>query len=69
MQIRNCHIYYKLNIQTKNIPHSLFNRADFCVEGTGHFRSSGQQIQKSIRNEHKIISWSYCAQYLRRMII
>ena len=25
------------------ISHSLFNGADFCGEGTGHFRSSGEQ--------------------------
>ena len=26
------------------VSHSPFNGADFCVEGTGHFRSSGEQI-------------------------
>ena len=28
--------------------HSRFNVADFCREGTGHFRSSGGQIWKSV---------------------
>ena len=32
----------------------------FCLEGTVHFMSSScEQIWKSIRNEHKIIAWSY----------
>ena len=32
----------------------------FCVEGAVHFMSSScEQIWKSIRNEHKIIAWSY----------
>ena len=35
--------------------HSPVNRVDFCREGTGHFRSSGEQIWKSIWNEHRII--------------
>ena len=39
-------------------PISPFNGADFCGERTGHFRSSGEHIWKSIWNEHKIITWS-----------
>ena len=35
--------------------HSPFNGADFCEEGTGHFRSSGELIWKLIWNERKII--------------
>ena len=46
--------------------------ADFCVEGTRHFRSSGEQTWKSIWNEHKIILWSYwpyiCAELLSNSI-
>ena len=34
------------------------NRADFRGERTGHFRLSGDQTWKSIRNEHKIIAWN-----------
>ena len=30
------------------ISHSRFNVADFCREGTGHFRSCGEQIWKSV---------------------
>ena len=40
------------------VSHSPFNGADFCGEGMGHFRSSGEHIWKSIWNEHKIITWS-----------
>ena len=47
---------------------SLPPRADFCGEGTRHFRSSGEQTWKSIWNEHKIMLWSYwpyiCAELL-----
>ena len=47
--------------------------ADFCVEGTRHFRSSGEQTWKSIWNEHKIILWSYwpyiCAELLSKYSI
>ena len=45
---------------TKNacVSHSPFNKADFCGKGTGHFRSSVEQIWKSIWNEHKIVAWS-----------
>ena len=36
------------------------NGADFASRGrAGHFMSSCKQIWKSIRNEHKIIAWSY----------
>ena len=41
------------------VSHSPFNGADFCREGTSHFRSSGKQIWKAIWNLHKIIAWSY----------
>ena len=40
------------------VSHSPFNVADFCGEGTGHFKSSGEQIWKLIWNEHKIMAWS-----------
>ena len=40
------------------VSHSPLNGADFCGEGTGHFRSSGELTRKSIWNEHKIIAWS-----------
>ena len=47
--------------------------ADFCVEGTRYFRSSGEQTWKSIWNEHKIILWSYwpyiCAELLSKYSI
>ena len=47
--------------------------ADFCVEGTCHFRSSEEQTWKSIWNEHKIILWSYwpyiCAKLLSKYSI
>ena len=39
--------------------HSPFNGADFCEEGTGNSRSSGEQIWKSIWNEHKLLRGSY----------
>ena len=52
-----------------------FPGADFCGEGTPHFRSSGEQTWKSIWNEHKIILWSYwpyffgCAELLSKYSI
>ena len=39
--------------------HPRLNGANFCGEGTGHFRSSGRQIWKLIWNKHKIVAWSY----------
>ena len=36
------------------VSHPRFYGADFCGEGTGHFRSSGEQVWKSIWNEHKL---------------
>jgi len=38
--------------------HFFFNGTNFWREGTGDFRLSGEQIWKSIWNEHKIITWS-----------
>ena len=38
---------------------SHFHGANFCWEGKGHFGSSGEQMWKSISDEHKIIAWSY----------
>ena len=46
------------------VSHSHFNGANFCWEGKGHFGSSGEQIWKSIWDEHKIITWSYWS-YIR----
>ena len=46
------------------VSHSHFNGANFCWEGKGHFGSSGEQIWKSIWDEHKIIAWSYWS-YIR----
>ena len=44
------------------------NEADFCREGSSHFRS--EQIWKLIWNEPKIIAWStLLALYLHWMII
>ena len=34
--------------------HSHFNAANFCRDGTGHFRFSDKQTWKSIRNKHNI---------------
>ena len=39
--------------------HPHLNGANFCGEGTSHFRSSGGQIWKLIWNEQKIVAWSY----------
>ena len=36
------------------VSHPRFNEDDFCGEGTGHFRSSGEQTWNSIWNEHKL---------------
>lgn len=41
------------------LSHPCFNVADFCREGTGHFRYSRGQIWKSILNKYKLIAWSY----------
>ena len=41
------------------LAHSPFNGAYFCRAGTDHFRSSGEEIWKSIWNEQKVIAWSY----------
>ena len=50
------------------VGHFFFSRTDFWREGTGYFRSSGEQIEKSIWNEQ-----NYCVEllalYLGRMII
>ena len=48
----------------RNSPKALrvpfpLNGADFCGEGMGHFKSSGEKIWKSIWNECKIIAWIY----------
>ena len=37
----------------------LLQWTDFWREGAGYFMLSGEQIWKSIWNEHKIIAWSY----------
>ena len=44
-----------------SVGNGTWNVANFCRVGTGHFRSSGKQIWKSIWGEHKIIAWSYSA--------
>ena len=41
------------------VPHFSFIGADFCGEGTGHFRLSSEQTWKLIWNKHKIISLGY----------
>ena len=41
------------------VPDSPFIGADFCGEGTGHFRSSSEQTWKLMWNKHKIISLGY----------
>ena len=55
------------------VSHPYFNGANFFWEGKGHFGSSGEQIWKSIWDEHKIIAWSYwpyvCAECLSKHII
>ena len=48
--------------RTLCVSHPRLNAADFCGEGTSHFRSSGGQIWKSVWNEHKLIGWSYWPQ-------
>ena len=44
------------------------SHSNFCREGVGHFRLSGEQMCKSIWNEH-----NYCVEllalYLGRMIV
>ena len=35
--------------------HSLINRAGFSGEGTGHFKSSGEQIWKSIGTNAELV--------------
>ena len=45
--------------RSRCMSHFPFNGADFCGEGTGHFRSSCECISKSIWKEQKIIAWSY----------
>ena len=47
------------NLRRLPVPHSPFIGADFCGEGTGHFRSSSEQTWKLIWNKHKIISFGY----------
>ena len=41
------------------VSHSPFSWGRFLLEGDGYFRSSGEQIWKSIWNKHKITAWSY----------
>ena len=38
--------------------HSHFNAANFCRDGTGHFRFSDKQTWKLIWNKHNITAWS-----------
>ena len=44
--------------------HSPVNGADYCGEGTGHFRSSGEQIWKSIWNTR---TENYCVELIGPM--
>ena len=40
------------------VSYSHFNAANFCGDGTGHFRFSDEQTWKSIWNKHNITAWS-----------